>query len=130
METLLCPCCSGENYQHCCAQVHEDLTKATSPEKIMRARYTAFTMSLIDFLYETFHPETRIYQDKNEIKQWAKENKWIKLEIIRCTPNTVEFKAHYINIDGEESVHYERSIFRQWEGCWYYLDGSLLHEHA
>jgi SEC-C motif-containing protein len=127
MNITVCPCGSGESYQHCCALIHQDHTKATSPEQIMRARYTAFTMGLVDFLYDTYHPETRIEQDKSEIKQWAEENEWLKLDITRSTSNAVEFKAYYIAADQKEDIHYERSIFRQWEGNWYYLDGNLLH---
>jgi uncharacterized protein YchJ len=68
----LCPCGSGNTYGECCQQIHRFHAKATTAEALMRARYSAFVTQQIDFLYDTFHPSTRRFQNKQAIGQWAR----------------------------------------------------------
>lgn len=121
-----CYCGSGKNYEDCCEKVHHDLKSAGSAEQLMRARYTAFCLSLVDFLYQSFHPNSRRFQKKTEIEQWSKENKWEGLEIIKATENTVEFKAFFTDPFAEKQVHHEKSRFQKLQGTWYYLDGKII----
>ncbi|WP_262708593.1 YchJ family protein [Sphingobacterium psychroaquaticum] len=124
--TFLCGCSSEKPYSDCCAPIHQDLREATTAESLMRARYCAFTKGLIDFLYNSFHPTTRRFQQKAAIAQWASANKWMQLEVLRATETTVEFKAHYLNANGEVEIHHEKSTFKRTQGIWYYVDGRLL----
>ena len=119
----LCPCGSGSSYGDCCRQVHLSHAKANTAEKLMRARYSAFVVHDVDFLYDTFHPSTRRFQNKNAIRRWALENKWIQLSILRSTPQTEEFEAHYLDSTMEIQIHHEKSIFKQQSNLWYYVDG-------
>ncbi|WP_185218740.1 YchJ family protein [Sphingobacterium mizutaii] len=121
-----CYCGSGNNYEDCCKIVHLDLKNAESAEQLMRARYSAFCLSLVDFLYNSFHPNSRRFQKKSEIEQWSKENKWEGLEIIKATENTVEFRAAYVDPFGEKRQHHEKSRFQKLQGTWYYLDGRII----
>ncbi|MGJ1263938.1 YchJ family protein [Sphingobacterium spiritivorum] len=123
-----CPCGSGQDYLNCCQNIHENLQAATSAEKLMRARYAAFYLGLIDFIYDSFHPSTRRFQQKNDIRQWAHENKWMHLEIIHVTPQTVEFKAHYMDPQSAIQIHYEKSTFKKFNNTWYYVDGKIMQE--
>ncbi|ERJ58091.1 hypothetical protein M472_04865 [Sphingobacterium paucimobilis HER1398] len=91
----------------------------------MRARYSAFAVGNIDFLYDTFHPSTRRYQNKKDIKNWATENKWLKLEIMASTLQTVEFKAYFKDHNDNVQIHHEKSNFKELQGRWYYVDGRL-----
>ena len=126
MMSANCLCGSSLPYVSCCEIVHQDARAALSAEALMRSRYTAFALQLIDFLYDTFHPSTRRFQDKKAIAQWSRENHWQGLEIIRATENTVEFKAHYIDQQGNPAVHHEKSRFQKTQGTWYYVDGKEL----
>ncbi len=121
-----CYCGSGNNYEDCCKIVHLDLKNAESAEQLMRARYSAFCLSLVDFLYNSFHPNSRRFQKKSEIEQWSKENKWEGLEIIKATENTVEFKAYFVDPFGGKQQHHEKSRFQKLQGTWYYLDGRII----
>ncbi|MGJ1430096.1 YchJ family protein [Sphingobacterium spiritivorum] len=121
-----CPCGSGEDYPNCCQNIHKNIQEATSAEKLMRARYTAFYLELVDFIYDSFHPSTRRFQNKKDIRQWAQENKWMHLEILHVTPQTVEFKAHYMNPQSEIHTHHEKSTFKQFNKVWYYVDGKIM----
>jgi len=122
----ICPCGSEKTYNDCCNIIHKDLQKASSAEELMRARYTGYVTHNIDFIYNTFHETTRKLQDKKEIEIWAKECKWMFLEIIKSTVNTVEFKAHYIDSLLNIQVHHEKSTFKKVQDSWYYLDGAIL----
>ena len=121
-----CPCGSEKSYNSCCALVHQELSTAQSAEAIMRARYSAFAKGIIDFLYDSYHPQVRRFQQKSAIAQWAAENKWMQLEIINTSPSTVTFKAHYLAPSGDVEIHHEKSTFKQQGNCWYYYDGRLL----
>jgi len=121
-----CYCGSDRSYDDCCQKIHNNPKTAESAEQLMRARYSAFALHLVGFIYETFHPTTRRFQKKTEIEQWSKENKWIGLEIIKSTENTVEFKAFFINPNAQTEYHHEKSRFQKIQKTWYYLDGKLL----
>lgn len=119
----LCPCGSGIPYTECCQQIHRSHAKAITAEMLMRARYSAFVVQDIDFLYNTFHPSIRRFQNKNAIRQWAVENKWMQLIILKSTLQTVEFEAHYLDANLEVQKHHEKSTFKKQGELWYYLDG-------
>jgi len=121
-----CPCGSNITFATCCENIHKNPKEIQSAEMLMRARYAAFTVHNIDFIYQTFHPTTRRYQNKKDIEQWAKENKWMQLEIVRTTHNTVEFKAYFLDKELNTQVHHEKSTFKIFQGQWYYLDGILM----
>jgi SEC-C motif-containing protein len=122
---MKCPCGNERDFSSCCEIIHQDLAKAETAEKLMRARYTAFVVGNIDFLYHTFHPTTRRFQTKKEIESWAKQNKWMQLEILNSTYSTVEFKAHYLDQHFDVQVHHEKSKFMQVQHMWYYVEGML-----
>ncbi len=120
-----CFCNSQNTYEDCCQRIHLDPNSAENAEQLMRARYSAFALHLVDFIYNSFHPSTRRFQKKFEIEQWSKENQWTNLEIIKSTENTVEFKAYYLDPFGEKRIHHEKSRFQKTQGSWYYVDGKI-----
>ncbi|MDH5827175.1 YchJ family protein [Sphingobacterium faecium] len=124
--TNKCYCGNSLPYEECCQQIHLNQQKALSSEQLMRARYSAFVVQNIDFLYNSFHPTTRNFQDKKEIEMWAKESKWMQLHILTSTTSVVEFEAHYLDAQLNLQIHHERSNFKQIKGVWYYVDGDLI----
>jgi len=57
-----CPCDSGKTYADCCGPWHAGLVQgvhAPTPEALMRSRYSAYGLGLIDYLLATWHPSTR-----------------------------------------------------------------------
>ncbi|MDM1293147.1 zinc chelation protein SecC [Sphingobacterium sp. N143] len=119
-----CPCGSGNSFGACCKAIHISHAAAAGAEQLMRARYSAFVVRNIDFLYNTFHPSTRRFQDKNAIRKWSVENKWMQLHILKTTFQTVEFEAHYLNTEMEVQIHHEKSTFKKLGNLWYYVDGK------
>lgn len=121
-----CPCASNKTFEECCEVIHKDIKMATTAEQLMRARYSAFVMHNIDFIYNSFHPTTRRFQRKQDIEKWAVESKWMQLNLIASTQNTVEFEAHYMDLTFEIHVHHEKSTFRKANNIWYYVDGTIF----
>lgn len=118
-----CPCNSKQLFSDCCEAIIKGEIKAESAEKLMRSRYTAYTISDIHYLLKTTHPSQRKHYSPMDMEKWAKESKWQRLEIINATENTVEFKAYYLNRAGEPKIHYEKSTFVFQNGEWLYMDG-------
>jgi len=121
----LCPCCSTLSYTDCCKSYHLGMAKPASPEILMRSRYSAYALHLIDYLIQTTHSASRKLYQKDEIEHWAKSNHWLKLEICKANQDKVEFKAYYLNA-GTTYIHHENSTFKKEHGIWYYLKGSYF----
>ena len=121
----LCLCCSNLTYQICCEPFHKNYTIPVTPEAIMRSRYAAYALHLIDYLIATTHPDIRGLHDKKDIESWSKQNIWLKLEIISAINDKVEFKAYYQS-DGTNFIHHENSTFKMENKRWYYLSGEYF----
>jgi SEC-C motif-containing protein len=123
-----CPCGSNKKYKECCAMPHQNLSNALTSEALMRSRYTAFVLANGDYLMESQHSMTRNPELKNELIQWSKSVKWLKLEILNTSKGLsddvegiVEFKAHLIE-GSKRKVMHERSKFVREYGNWVYLE--------
>ena len=56
-----CPCGSERPYDACCGPWHIGLVSgvhAPTPEALMRSRYSAYVVGLIDYLLATWQPST------------------------------------------------------------------------
>lgn len=113
-----CPCGTGETYSACCGRLHRG-EPASSPEELMRARYSGYALGETNFVYRTWHPRTRPLKLDGE-----PEVTWTGLEIHDSGADFVEFVAHFRNPDGSTGRLHERSRFEQRRGRWVYLDGE------
>jgi SEC-C motif-containing protein len=118
-----CFCGSDQPFSRCCSPIIKGTATATSAEKLMRSRYSAYVVGEVDYLIATAHSSERHLLVRSEIADWAKSNVWKKLEIINADTFSVEFKAHFRNRNGKLQVHHERSTFIYEEGHWFYKDG-------
>ena len=129
-EGVSCACGSKKSYKTCCEFVHTDIFKAVTPLSLMKSRYTAFTMGHIEYLMLSHHSSTRPLAEKQEILDWSKSVKWLKLEIIEAPqPNEKEgfvtFKAFFLE-NGKQNMIYESSRFIKENNHWTYIDGKHL----
>ena len=122
---VLCPCDSGRPYAACCAPWHAGLNvgvHAPTPEALMRSRYSAFVLGLVDYLLATWHPSTR----SSDLV--LSPVKWLGLEVRRATAEddagVVEFVARSREGGRAQRMH-ETSRFVRLNGRWYYLDGQM-----
>lgn len=99
MITLACPCGLPAEYIHCCQPFHEGISHPDTPEKLMRARYSAYFHNKTDFIWETTHPNLQKKQTKKDIIEWTEPTEWLGLEIVLQNENghkgEVHFKAKY-----------------------------------
>ncbi len=121
-----CPCGSKDLFSYCCQPKIQGLQKAKTAEELMRSRYSAYAFSAIDYLIETTYKTLRKDQSYNEIKQWSKENRWQKLEILNTKENKVEFKAYFLDNSNQQQIHHEKSTFTFENGNWFYSKGEFM----
>ena len=126
MTSIYCYCGSDIEFQNCCEPLIKGLHKAATAEALMRSRYSAYATHQADYLVVTTHISQRKYHTKTEILNWATTNKWLKLEIINTTENTVEFKAYFLDNALQNHIHHELSTFIFENGSWFYVDGKFF----
>jgi len=129
-----CPCGSQKKFTECCEPLISGAQKATSPEALMRSRYTAFTLKDVDYLFSTMTPELQQNTDREDMQDFAEEvDSWVKLEVIDTTQDNVEFAAYFM-YEGEQQRIHENSQFVQKDGQWFYAGhqhqcSSHSHDH-
>ncbi len=112
--TSQCPCGSNKPLIECCKPIHLDRTKALHPEQLMRARYSAYVLGLVDFVVQTYHPSCEAEQHRDAIAE-SVNLKWLGLDVLNSDiaesgEGFVEFKAMYKET-GSEYILQERSRF-------------------
>ncbi|GAB3795581.1 YchJ family protein [Humibacter antri] len=133
-----CPCGSGETYDECCGCLHRGESFASTPEKLMRSRYSAFAVGDADYLLATWHPSTRPAKLELDPKV-----EWRRLDILdggaaRAGGDVasgdgageVEFRAFWRVLPApgrarDGGVLQERSRFVREHGRWYYVGGDI-----
>ena len=119
-----CYCGNSIPFQDCCEPYIKGIANAPTAEKLMRSRYSAFATGSADYLVNTTHISKRRLHNKKDILDWSQANKWLKLEVLASTENTVTFKAYYLDENLKAQVHYEHSTFKFENNKWFYVDGE------
>lgn len=125
---MLCTCCSNLTYSQCCQPIHNDRQQAQKPEQLMRARYSAHVLKLVDFVIETYHSSCHAEEQRTAIID-SIESQWCRLEVLSTSAvendqGYVEFKA-YFKEDEQEFCLHEHSRFVKEDGLWTYIDGFM-----
>ena len=127
-----CYCGSGAAYSDCCEPVINGVQSAETAEQLMRARYSAYVVARMDFIFETTHPDQRQGYDHAGTKQWAESSEWLGLEIVGTTKGgqedeggEVEFIARFREKDVLRE-HHENAQFKKVSGRWYFSDGAMV----
>ncbi|QKE62739.1 YchJ family protein [Aquipseudomonas campi] len=125
-----CPCGSGNLLEQCCGHYHAG-TPAPSAELLMRSRYSAYVLGLVDYLLTTTLPAQQADLDHAAISAWSLGSTWLGLEVesaelLGGQPEHafVTFTARWHDHDGEHS-HRERSAFVQRLEHWYFIDPTV-----
>ena len=126
-----CPCGSDISYAECCQPIIQNTRNADTAESLMRARYSAFVNTEIDFLYNTVSEDQQKDFNYEEATDWSKNSEWKGLEIIETIEGgpeddkgTVEFIAKFIQ-DKQEISHHELASFKKISGKWIFMDGIV-----
>jgi len=126
-----CPCNQSKAYADCCQQYHLNKTFPETAEQLMRSRYSAYALGLVDYIVNTTHPTKVTKSLSKEIAQGIDETEWLGLEIVKSSSDQikdktgkVEFVASYSSKGVEGELH-ENSRFKKHQGHWAYLDGVI-----
>jgi SEC-C motif domain protein len=129
---IICPCGSNIPYSECCETIISGDQNALTAEQLMRARYSAYVFTKMDFIFESTHSDHRQGYDHAGTKEWAESAEWQGLDIISTSRGgaedsigEVEFIARYSD-KGTNHEHHEAGQFKKKEGLWYFTDGSMV----
>ena len=134
MKTINCYCGCNKAFENCCEPYIKGIQKAPTAEALMRSRYSAYAVQAVDYLVLSTHSSKREFHSRTDILDWAKSNRWTKLDIISASENVVEFKAHHYEIQNDQNsmseiqIHHERSTFVFENGSWFYVDGIFIND--
>ncbi|MCG7495975.1 SEC-C domain-containing protein [Vibrio sp. Of7-15] len=128
-----CPCGNQKNYSDCCEPVHISPLNAKKPEQLMRARYCAHVLGLVDFVIQTYHSSCNAEQHREGIAE-SINSEWRGLEVLSSSIRSenegfVEFKAHFSE-EGNDYVLHENSRFVREDQQWFYIDGEYPEQAA
>lgn len=150
---MSCYCGAAASYQQCCQPLHLGLQQATSPQQLMRSRYSAYVVGAYEYVLATYHPvkvAANPAETLQEIREFGDQTCFVKLTVLQETdansalarlpgwatqpgiPATLQSAAtgyvHFnaVLIEGERTgVLDEVSRFVSEQGRWFYLDGLL-----
>ncbi len=127
-----CPCGSGKNYSACCEPYLSGAQLPKTAEALMRARYSAYAVSDIDYLYKTSGEAVKREFDAKSSKTWSESADWTGLDVISTSAGTehdtegsVEFVAHY-TVKDTPFDHHEKAQFAKIDGEWFFVDGQII----
>ncbi|MBS3796434.1 MULTISPECIES: YchJ family protein [unclassified Pseudoalteromonas] len=125
----MCYCGSEKQYADCCGRYIDGGLHAGDPLTLMKSRYSAFCTQATEYLVATCSASALQNNQADEVAEFAKAAKFIKLEIVDTNLNTypgeVEFKAFYLFANTLCCIH-ERSTFIEQNGQWLYDSGTLM----
>lgn len=128
---LRCPCHSGLSYATCCEPLHNGKT-AINAHVLMRSRYSAYVLKIVDYLLSTWHISTR---PSDLTVADLEGTKWLALRIVEADnvsahlkhseQDFITFKARFKQGKGKTQTMHETSRFVFEHGQWFYIDGQL-----
>jgi SEC-C motif domain protein len=131
-----CPCGSPLTYLDCCGLYIEKQHIAPTPEALMRARFSAYTLANTAYIKSTMRGKALAGYNEYESKTWAEQVTWIGLKVINTFPELaqkhigfVEFIATFEEKKQEKKIH-EKSEFQFLDGAWYYVDGEHVLQNS
>ncbi len=130
---VVCPCGgvpAGASYDACCGRYHAGAQhlQAPTPEALMRSRYSAYALGLVDYVRDTWHASTR----SETLARFDAADKWLGLQI-KDAPRAIDDEGFVEFVarskpkgGGAASRLHERSRFVREAGYWLYIDGVIL----
>lgn len=124
-----CPCGSEKNYAYCCAPYHQNFNAPTAL-CLMKSRYSAYVLGLVEYLVKTTHPSAHTKHLREDIAFTCKHIEWQGLEIVSFWKGEEEDKVGKVHFRAQmyenkrQSVHEEHSRFKHFGKVWMYLDAQ------
>jgi SEC-C motif domain protein len=130
-----CPCRSKSLYHKCCQPYHQGRA-AENALALMRSRYSAYALGLVDYIIETTHPEhpesandsANADARKAQILAFCTQTHFDGVKILAFMDGqeeaTVTFIAYLRQADADASFT-EKSFFMKENGRWLYRSGEV-----
>jgi SEC-C motif-containing protein len=122
---MSCICGNEIEYSECCQPVIDGKIAASSAEKLMRSRYSAYVIGDGNYLVQSAVKENRYSDDIELIEEFSNSVDWLKLDVINSYDNIVEFKAYYREGKTIKVLH-EKSKFDYEDDMLRYSSGELF----
>ena len=126
-----CPCASGKPYGECCEPIIKGTRQAATAVELMRARYSAYAVGDVKFLYNSSGPKVQGEFDEKSTREWSKSATWNGIEVTETerggeadADGYVSFIARY-TANNQACEHRERSYFKKIDGVWRFIDGQI-----
>jgi SEC-C motif-containing protein len=123
-----CPCHSGQKYKKCCQPYH----RGSLPKNallLMRSRYSAYALGIIEYIIATTHPNNpdttiALADWQKGITDFANSTGFLGLKILEFIDG--EEKA-YVTFEAQfdHAMMKEKSRFFKVEGKWLYESGDF-----
>ena len=118
-----CPCGSGEVYDACCGRLHRGEAEAQTALELMRARYSAYAMNLVDYVFRTWHPRSRPDDlEPDPVTNWTGLR---IVDVLAGAPGDETGEVEFVATHSSGSMH-ERSRFVRRGTRWVYVDGDTI----
>ena len=127
-----CPCASGLTYKKCCRLLHHG-RPATTPEALMRSRFSAYALGLSEYILATTDPDGPMWQHDRDawlasIEAFSANTGLSSLNVLGARVDgeqgTVLFQCLLTQGNGAQ-LFSEESAFVRHEGLWKYHSGKV-----
>lgn len=128
---VACPCGSGAKYKKCCRVAHHG-RPASTPEALMRSRYTAYVVGFSEYIIRTTDPDGPQWRPvgpwKASIDELCASTAFVGLAVEQVEPageveGFVTFRVQ-MEREGEAVTFVERSRFVKVDNRWLYHSGT------
>ena len=120
-----CPCGSGDLFSACCQVFLRGEKVPETAEQLMRSRYSAYATFDLDYVKNTWHPDT-LPPDLRLVPDQV----WIGLKIKRTEDGSANDKSGIVEFEarskrgGKARKMKEVSQFENINGRWFYVSGD------
>lgn len=130
LQNIACPCGSGKMYSSCCGEFHHGNKLPETAEKLMRSRYTAFSLNNLSYIQDTMQGNAAKKFSEPETNEDQSSHELLGLDVTRQyidkkNPHHafVEFRVLH-QFEKKFDVTQELSEFSRINGKWFYVDGK------
>ena len=127
MAAKACPCTSALPYADCCAPFHRGAREPSTPEALMRSRFSAYARGEAEYLWRTLHADHADRAAPKEdvlraVKHASVTYKYMRLHILDAKEAQVLFRANVFE-KGKDGSFIELSTFAHDGTGWRYIEG-------
>ncbi len=131
-----CPCTSKKTYGDCCAPFHKGERAVPDAPSLVRARYAAFALGELEFLYSTLHTNhaDRVKHSRDHVlaafRGASSQFKYMGLKLTDSRPADAQGTSQVLYLarifrKGENVSFVELGDFREEDGAMRYLSGRI-----